>query len=257
MTSLIVSGLVPFTTVDMPGRNAAVVFCQGCCWRCRYCHNSHLQGAYSDSPIEWKKILNWLELRRGFLEAVVFSGGEPIIQQGLRKSINDVKTMGFEIGLHTGGSLPKALGDIIPLLDWIGLDIKTHQSAYDRITGINNSGKAVWESLKLTLLSGIPYEIRTTYHPDLLTESDIETLAIELAHTGVKNWVLQLFRPKGCMDITLTSNKNTKPSETFLKYIETIFQYEEELKSTNAHPKFHSHQVKIKNKTDSRTFLVR
>jgi pyruvate formate lyase activating enzyme len=95
--------------------------------------------------------------------------------------------MGFGVGLHTGGFNPGLLRQLLPLLDWIGLDIKAPRHAYARITGVPRSGEAAWESLDLTLGSSVPYEVRTTYHPDLLTESDLRTLARELAGSDARN----------------------------------------------------------------------
>jgi len=223
VTNLVISGLVPFTTIDMPGKNAAVIFCQGCPWRCRYCHNTHLQKPQTCSSIKWDTILIWLESRKGLLDALVFSGGEPTLQNGLKEAMHEVKAMGFEVGLHTGGYNCETLNKIMPTLDWIGLDIKSPKSIYDQITGVSNSGKSAWESLRLVLDSGIDYEIRTTYHPDLLTESNMLALAIELARANVKNWVIQTFRSKGCTDSALVANQHTSQSNAFLNRLEDLF----------------------------------
>ena len=197
MSGLTIGGLVPFTTVDLPGRVAAVLFCQGCPWRCRYCHNRHLQSAAGPAPLDWAAILRWLEPRRGFLEGVVFSGGEPTAQPGLRQAMVEVKAMGFLVGLHSAGCHPAALKAVLPLVDWIGLDIKAPRKAYPRITGVADSGAAAWECLDLVLKASVPYEIRTTCHPDLLSGEDLETLEQELAIAGARNWVHQPFRAEG------------------------------------------------------------
>lgn len=258
MDRLVIAGLVPFTTVDMPEKNAAVIFCQGCPWRCRYCHNTHLQKPHTCSSISWGTVLEWLEQRIGLLDAVVFSGGEPTYQKGLQKAMKEIKAMGFEIGLHTGGYNPKIVSELIPILDWIGLDIKSPQYAYDRITGANSSGNNVWESLNIVSHSNLSYEIRTTYHPDLLTESDMIILATELAHANVKNWVLQTFRAKGCTDSVLVSNQHTVPNSMFLKRIEAVFlQNTSEQTFNNMHHEVHSHQISIGIKNNQRKFLIR
>ena len=236
MTNLQIGGRVPFTTVDMPGRNAAVLFCQGCSWRCRYCHNAHLQHLRPDSPIAWDAILSWLEPRRGFLDAVVFSGGEPLLQLGLCEAMSDVKALGFDIGLHTGGCSSRALKNVLPWLDWIGIDIKAPRHAYDRITGVPGSGKAAWESLEVTLQSDVSIEVRTTYHPDLLTESELSILAIELASSGATNWIIQNFRAQGCADKTLTENSYSYLTGAFVNRLETIF-----LGNATRKGIFHSH----------------
>ena len=253
MSAFIVGGLVPFTTIDMPGKNAAVIFCQGCSWRCRYCQNAHLQKSYTNSPINWDTILRWLELRKGLLDAVVFSGGEPTLQRLLQKAMNDVRTMGFEIGLHTGGHSPKTLSTLLPLLDWIGLDVKSPRLAYEQITGVTDSGKNVWESLDIVLRSKVSYEIRTTYHPELLGEFDMTTLAVELAHAGVKNWVIQNFRPKGCVDHALLASKHTNLNGAFLEHIGKIFlQHNSKCDLSNIRT-----GVNKEGKTNHRKFLLR
>jgi pyruvate formate lyase activating enzyme len=105
MIALSVGGITAFTTVDYPDHLAAVVFCQGCPWRCRYCHNQHLQPRRSASPTRWtwERLEAFLGDRRGLLEAVVFSGGEPTAQPALAEAMQAVRAMGFLIGLHTAG----------------------------------------------------------------------------------------------------------------------------------------------------------
>jgi pyruvate formate lyase activating enzyme len=223
MTGLRVGGLAPFSTVDLPGRTAAVVFCLGCPWRCRYCHNAHLRGERAEPPLDWGGILRWLEPRQGFLEAVVFSGGEPLVQPALPQAVAEVKAMGFAVGLHTGGSSPDTLRRLLPLIDWIGLDIKAPRAAYDRITGVAGSGRAAWEALGFALGSSVPYEIRTTCHPDLLTESDLGTLARELAGAGAMNWVLQPFRPQGCQDQALVTSRTARPARALVDGLAALF----------------------------------
>lgn len=223
MTGLRIGGLAPFTTVDMPGRAAAVVFCQGCPWRCRYCHNAHLRAPRTDLPPAWDRLLRWLEPRRGFLDAVVFSGGEPTLQPDLPAAMGEVKGMGFQVGLHTGGFSPEALRKVLPLLDWIGLDIKAPHQAYDRITGVAHSGQAAWTSLEQVLGSRVACEVRTTYHPDLLTESEMRTLAGELAGAGARHWVLQPFRSTGCADASLAASGRGLPGKAMLDSLEALF----------------------------------
>lgn len=199
-TGLQVGGFVPFTTVDYPGHLAAVVFCQGCVWRCRYCHNPHLQ-SFHGGEWEWSRVLELLAERRAFLEAVVFSGGEPTCQAGLPSAMRDARSLGFKIGLHTAGIFPDRLAEVLPLVDWVGLDIKApFDTRYDRITLKNSSFKAPAESLRLLLASGLTYELRTTVHPQLLTSDDIQDLTGTLRALHAPPPKLQVFRPEGCID---------------------------------------------------------
>lgn len=198
MRMLRIGGFIPFTTTDYPGQLAAVVFCQGCPWRCAYCHNPHLLPTDGPESHAWADILAFLAQRRGLLDAVVFSGGEPTLQRGLADAMREVKAMGFRVGLHSGGMYPKRLSRVMPLLDWIGLDVKAPRAAYPRITGVPASGDAVFESLRMILSAGIDHELRCTWHPDLLSDADLECLGEELEAAGAKRLVLQEYRAAGC-----------------------------------------------------------
>jgi pyruvate formate lyase activating enzyme len=161
-SALRVGGFVPFTSIDYPGELAAVIFCQGCPWHCNYCHNPHLLPGHTDNPLNWNEILAALEMRRHFLDAVVFSGGEPLAQHALHKAIKEAKALGYKIGLHTAGCYPQRLKKLLPLLDWVGLDIKALPAQYESITGVAQSGKHAWRSLELLQHSSILFETRTT-----------------------------------------------------------------------------------------------
>ena len=90
-----VGGLVPFTTTDYPGKLAAVVFAQGCPWRCGYCHNPHLLAPRGGAELAWDGVLDWLDRRQGLLDAVVFSGGEATAQAALAGAVHAVRAKGF------------------------------------------------------------------------------------------------------------------------------------------------------------------
>jgi pyruvate formate lyase activating enzyme len=190
-------GFVPFTTTDYPGLLAAVVFCQGCAWRCGYCHNPHLLPADGPESYPWPDILAFLGKRRGLLDAVVFSGGEPTLQRGLADAMRQVKAMGFRIGLHSAGIYPERLLRVLPLLDWIGLDVKAPLAAYPRITGVPDSGERLRDSLCLVLQSGVDYELRCTWHPDLLSAAELRALGDELQALGADRLVVQECRVAG------------------------------------------------------------
>jgi pyruvate formate lyase activating enzyme len=194
MPSLIVGGLVPLSMGDYPGRLSAVVFCQGCPWRCGYCHNTHLLPQRGDKAIPWKDVSAFLERRRGLLDAVVFSGGEPTWQPGLEPCLAEAKGMGFAIGLHTGGARPDRLRQALPWLDWVGLDIKADFPDYGRITGARGSGEKARASLELLLKAGIAFECRTTVYPPLLPPRAIPGLARSLAGLGVRHYAVQEYR---------------------------------------------------------------
>jgi anaerobic ribonucleoside-triphosphate reductase activating protein len=188
------SGLTPCTTIDYPGALAAVLFCQGCPWRCGYCHNPHLQPIAKGTLI-WSEVLAFLKERIGLIDAVVFSGGEPTLQRQLKQAIEQVKQLGFKIGLHTAGVHPALLTPILPLLDWIGMDIKAPFDQYERITNNPNSGSRAKQSAEAVIAQAASYEFRTTVHPDYLTQEDLDRLTLQLSALGGKHFILQEARP--------------------------------------------------------------
>ena len=212
MSELQVGGLTPLTSTDYPGCLAAVVFCQGCPWRCGYCHNPHLIPRDSAEKLAWPAVMDFLRRRRGLLDAVVFSGGEPTLQEGLSQAIAEVRQLGFRIGLHTGGTYPERLRQNLTLLDWVGMDVKADFADYARVTGTPRSGNKALESARLLLASGIAHEFRTTVHPLYHTAEGLLQLAESLRHLGVRNYVLQEFRAQGCANPLL----NTYPATELL-----------------------------------------
>ncbi len=201
-----VGGFVPFSTVDYPGHLAAVIFCQGCVWRCRYCHNPHLQ-PFDGGCWSWGKILSLLAERKNFLEAVVFSGGEPTAQACLAGAMRAVKGLGFKIGLHTAGIFPDLLAGVLPLVNWVGLDVKApFDERYDRITQRKPSFEAPAESLRLVLAAGVNYELRTTVHRGLLAPVDLAEISSTLESLGASPTKIQPFRPEGCTDSLLVTS---------------------------------------------------
>ena len=200
--NLQIGGFVPFTTVDFPGKLGAVVFCQGCAWRCRYCHNAHLQACLAEkSEWQWANVLKLLEERRGFLEAVVFSGGEPTGQPAIVEAIQAAKEMGYLIGLHSAGMFPDRLAEVLPLVDWVGLDIKAPFDArYEAVTRRSGSHEAASRSLDLVLASGVSYELRTTVHPAITGEQEKADICSELERRGAHPPRFQPFRREGCVD---------------------------------------------------------
>lgn len=200
--ALRVGGVVPFTATDFPGRFAAAVFIQGCPWRCGYCHNPHLQprrrGAHT-----WDEVKALLARRAGLLDGVVFSGGEPTIDPALPDAIAEARAMGLAVGLHTACIYPRRLAAVLPMLEWVGFDIKAPFDKYDTVTGVAGSGIPARQCLDLIVASGVAHECRTTLHPSLLAEAEIEELAAMLAAAGVRNYAVQMFRARGCGDAAL------------------------------------------------------
>uniref|UniRef100_Q07LS4 Anaerobic ribonucleoside-triphosphate reductase activating protein n=1 Tax=Rhodopseudomonas palustris (strain BisA53) TaxID=316055 RepID=Q07LS4_RHOP5 len=209
-----VGGLARLSTCDWPGQLAATVFCQGCPWDCSYCHNPHLLPVMGEAAWPWAQVLAFLERRRGLLDAVVFSGGEPTLQTALPQAIATVRAMGFRIGLHTGGAYPRRLAGVLPLLDWVGFDVKAPFEDYQRITGVVGSGDRALQSLRHLLGIGVAYQLRTTVHPALLSADDLANLAAQLGSLGVKDHTIQPFRELGSRLDRIRPHFTEQPSLT-------------------------------------------
>ncbi len=192
--SIIIGGVEPFTTVDFPGRLAAVLFCRGCTWRCPYCHNPELQPFTGGSAVSWETVLEFLDSRRRLLDGIVFSGGEPLWQEDLPDAMRQVKERGFEIGLHTSGASCERFERVLPLTDWVGFDVKAPFDSYDaRIPGAD--GKEVLKSLEKAAAAGVPLEVRTTLDPRLISREELRRMAHRLAEMGITTYALQEYRP--------------------------------------------------------------
>ncbi|MGB5464824.1 MAG: anaerobic ribonucleoside-triphosphate reductase activating protein [Sedimenticolaceae bacterium] len=207
MNELQVGGITPLTTIDFPSELAAVVFCQGCPWKCRYCQNTHLLPRSLHGAIPWQDVLDLLDRRSGLLDAVVFSGGEPTLQRGLPVAAAEARSMGFKIGLHTAGCYPERLDELLPAVDWVGLDIKALPEDYPALTGVTGSGERALDSLDFLVESGVEHEVRVTVHDALLPNDRLRQLLNLLADHGARNVMLQRCRTDHLLDPSLGDNE--------------------------------------------------
>lgn len=191
-----IAGLVPFSTVDWPGKIVASVFCQGCPWRCAYCQNYEILDFKVPGAVAFAELEELLGRRKGLLDGVVFSGGEALAQAALIPAARWVKSQGFQVGLHAAGAYPMRLQAMLAadLLDWVGLDIKALPADYRQVTGVSGADKA-FSCLETLLASGIDYEVRLTVYPG--HPGKVVELARDLATRGVKNFALQQARELG------------------------------------------------------------
>ena len=189
-----VAGLVPFTSIDYPEHLAAVVFFKGCPLKCPFCHNPDLQAAGGEGTITWGAVIDFLKGRKGRLDGVVLSGGEPLMQAEIVDCAKQIKELGFKVGIHTSGVYPDKLREMLPYTDWVGLDIKAPWNKYDTLCGRPGMAGKVQESLKVLLDAGVDFEARTTCDPLHLVPEDIVQIATELKQLNVAVYAMQKYR---------------------------------------------------------------
>lgn len=197
---LTIADVEPFSACDWPGHLAAVVFLQGCPWQCTYCHNVSIIDPRASGRVAWSAVRRLLASRRGLLDAVVFSGGEPTRQAGLVDAARQAKAMGFAVGLHTGGAYPRRLAEVLPLVDWVGLDIKAPVGKYSAVTGVANSAHPAYVSLRHVLDAGVPVQVRTTVDPTILNADDVDQIRRAVTSMGVTDYVVQQVRTDGASE---------------------------------------------------------
>ena len=184
-------GLIKFTLIDFPGRPAAVIFTQGCNFRCRYCHNPELVYPHLfTEPAPEEEIWSFLQRRQGTLEGVVVSGGEPTLFDDLPEFMAKIKKLGYKVKLDTNGTRPDMLAELIEkkLVDYIAMDLTAPLDKYNLITGVDFNPEILSRSMELIRNSGLEYEFRTTYDKEVLDDSDIATIsgAVDAAHYKVQ-----------------------------------------------------------------------
>jgi pyruvate formate lyase activating enzyme len=174
-----IGGLQKFSLLDYPGELSAIIFTQGCNFRCPYCHNPELVDPVRYSPLldtEW--VLRFLYKRHKKLSAVVITGGEPTLQEDLIPFLKLIKAMRYKIKLDTNGSHPDVLQEIgnLGLVDYWAMDIKAPIKLYKVITRVDLESGIIEKSMDIIRQSGIDYEFRTTYFDLLLTSSDLASM---------------------------------------------------------------------------------
>lgn len=188
---MVIGGYVKNSFVDYPGKIACTIFTVGCNMRCWYCHNSHILENVK-RVVDTAEVVNFLEKRKGFLDGVVVSGGEPTLQPDLLEFLGKIKQMGYKVKLDTNGTNFKILEQAINnnLVDYVAMDIKAPIEKYSKITCTNNDLESVKDSIDLLLENKVDYEFRTTFSPDL-TVSDIEDICKTIK--GAKAYSIQKY----------------------------------------------------------------
>jgi len=188
-----IGGYMPFSLSDYPGCPAAIVFTQGCNFRCPFCHNDALIEIKAGS-IPATEVLSSLVNRRKFLQGVVISGGEPCLQNAIESFCASIKEMGLRVKLDTNGSRPDVLIRLInaDYVDYVAMDVKAPPDRYHVLSGVEVHWNTIEESIRVLAASGIPHHFRTTNVTALLSAEDIDEIVGHLP-LGSKH-ILQDFR---------------------------------------------------------------
>ncbi len=190
-----IKGFIETSLIDWDGKIVSVVFLPGCNFRCPFCHN-HILVKHPEqiADVPWKRIETFLRAKKGWIDGVVVTGGEPTIHKDLVPLLTKLKDMGLPVKLDTNGSAPDRLKRIIEagLVEFIAMDIKaSFDGSYDLACGVPVNKDNIRESIALIMSSGLDYEFRTTIVPQYHDLDSMENIAREIK--GAKKWVLQQF----------------------------------------------------------------
>jgi pyruvate formate lyase activating enzyme len=199
-----VGGIEPVSMLERPGFISSIIFLAGCNFRCPFCHNPELVTKVDEItlyPIE--EIFKILKAKQGWVDSVIFTGGEPTLHSELPLFIEEVRKMGFQTGLHTNGTNPAMLRELLTndLLDYVAMDVKNSLTKYGETVGMKNFNVGpIKENIKLMLAAkpAVDTIFRTTVVPDLVTLDDIKEIGKLIK--GGKRAALQQFRPLKCVD---------------------------------------------------------
>lgn len=179
-----IAGLQPLSLLDYPGRVAAVVFTQGCPFRCVYCHNPELITPNGKNGLETEDVLDRIDERKLFLDGVVVTGGEPTVHPDLPDFLSELKSMDLETKLDTNGVHPRMIERIVEegLVDFFAMDLKHVWKRYGEVIGTaaRAATENCVETMRIIRASGIACEFRTTVYPYLHTEDDLVEIAESL-----------------------------------------------------------------------------
>lgn len=198
-----IGGLEKLTLIDYPGEVAAIIFTQGCNFRCHFCYNpmlvwprevGELKYHQDHSSINQNDLFDFLQERKGRLDAVVITGGEPTLHPDLPEFLARIKNMGYKIKLDSNGTNPEMLKKVLAqnLIDYLAMDIKGPLEKYSQVVSVPVNLDNIQESIKILKESGVPYEFRSTLVPGLHTLEDIAKMGEMIQ--GADKWYLQFFK---------------------------------------------------------------
>ncbi len=190
-------GFQKMTLLDYPTKVACTVFTGGCNFRCPFCHNAGLVTHIDGPQIPVQEIFSYLEKRKGILDGVCITGGEPLLQGDIAEFISTVKNMGYAVKLDTNGAFPDRLKELIDasLLDYVAMDIKNSKEKYALTCGVDVDISKIEKSVEILKEGKVFYEFRTTLVREFHTKDDILSMANWLR--GTRYWYLQSFVDSG------------------------------------------------------------
>ncbi|MGE5425715.1 MAG: anaerobic ribonucleoside-triphosphate reductase activating protein [Bacillota bacterium] len=219
---MIIGGLEKLTLIDYPDNLAAIVFTQGCNFRCHFCYNPMLVWPRTEKqepdethkgqgfpPIKEEDLFLFLEERRGKIDGVVITGGEPTLHADLPEFIRRIKGLGYIVKLDTNGTNPGMLERLIEegLVDYIAMDLKAPWEHYHEVVGVRPDLGNLQKSVKMIMSCGLPYEFRSTLLPEFHDEEAVAAMGETIA--GANRWYLQKFKPDTDLVDTSFQGKNT------------------------------------------------
>jgi pyruvate formate lyase activating enzyme len=209
-----IGGLQKTSLIEYPEKISCIIFLSGCNFRCPYCQNPELVTGEIQSFVSESYLFDFLKKRKGFLDAVSVTGGEPLFQKGLKNFLFKIKQEGYLVKLDTNGSFSEELQNIIDanIIDYIAMDIKTDPfSYYPVICDDNNISEKIFKSIQLIINSGVSYEFRTTCIKNIINEKSIETISKLIA--GAKLYALQKFNDAKILSPEFFKNQNPAYSD--------------------------------------------
>ncbi len=191
-------GFQKMTMLDFPGKVACTLFTGGCNFRCPFCHNAFLVTSFNGEVYDEEEILSYLKKRKGLLDGVCVTGGEPLLQVGLDEFLRKVKELGYLVKLDTNGSFPTRLKKLVGegLVDYVAMDIKNCKEKYKLTSGYESLDvSAIEESVDFLINGKVDYEFRTTVVDGFHEKEDFEKIALWI--NGAKKYFLQNFVDSG------------------------------------------------------------
>ncbi|MGL2962805.1 anaerobic ribonucleoside-triphosphate reductase activating protein [Flavobacterium sp. RSB2_4_14] len=208
-----IHSLTPFTLLDYPNKSACIIWYAGCNMRCLYCYNPEI--VLGKGAITFSETISFLKTRQGLLDAVVFSGGECLMHKNIVQQIKEIKAMGFLVKIDTNGSNTTVLKQLINenLIDYVALDFKATKEKFQKITK-SDLFQQFEKSFEILLKSNIQFEIRTTYHSELISVEEMNEMVSYLdAKKYIGNYYVQSFKNNVATLGDLNSSVRIKENE--------------------------------------------